>query len=151
MSVRLQRSVSLLTALGKFSCSFNWEWFRASSSCFCFCFSVNLGKPNCKLAKAGACHPRGALPKGVQGWPGHTAVDRCFPHAVGPGWGAPWHQGTSQGQAGFVGLCCGGGAPFVAKWVLLGHVAAAGGFVRVCGWPCCSTAVGHFPRVVGAC
>uniref|UniRef100_A0A4X1UK17 Uncharacterized protein n=1 Tax=Sus scrofa TaxID=9823 RepID=A0A4X1UK17_PIG len=42
MSVRLQRSVSLLSALGEFSCSFNWEWFLCFFILFVFFLSCEF-------------------------------------------------------------------------------------------------------------
>jgi len=43
-SVRLQRSVSLLIALGEFSCCFNWEWFLSFFILLVFFFFCEFGE-----------------------------------------------------------------------------------------------------------
>ena len=89
--VRLQRSVSLLTALGEFSCCFNWECFLSFFLLLVFSISisVSLEKPTCILTESGGHRCSGALLEGMQGWPGHTTVGMSFLWPGGSGRGMP--------------------------------------------------------------
>ena len=52
VSVRLQRSVSLLTALSEFSCSFNWESFLSFFVLLVFFFFCEFGEAKLLSCKA---------------------------------------------------------------------------------------------------
>ena len=80
---------------------------------------MNLGNPNCSLAPSGMHRSGGALPKGVQGSPGHAAAARHFPQQLGlagachssgalPNGGQSWPGHTAVGLPQAVGPICRG-------------------------------------------
>ena len=68
-SIRLQRSVSLLTALGEFSGCFNWEWFLSFFILFVFFFFVEKVHSPWPCMVCTDAAGEGFLREGVVFWP----------------------------------------------------------------------------------